>query len=242
MNLRALAAKVVFQVLEKGISLSVALPEQQKHCESGKDKALLAELSYGVMRQLPQLDKLISDCMAKPLKGKQRILHQLLLVGCYQLYFTRIPSHAAISETAEACRQLKFDGLVKVINAVLRNIQRQEKPLPTDNDTLTYNTPAWIIKSLKQAYPDSWQTVIENSHQRPPMWLRNNVRSQTRDEYLALLAEAEISASAGQSSDAILLESPKDVMQLPGFEQGAASVQDGAAQWAATLLPLPMAS
>ncbi|WP_065187351.1 16S rRNA (cytosine(967)-C(5))-methyltransferase RsmB [Shewanella woodyi] len=236
MNLRALAAKVVFQVLEKGISLSVALPEQQKHCESGKDKALLAELSYGVMRQLPQLDKLVSDCMAKPLKGKQRILHQLLLVGCYQLYFTRIPSHAAISETAEACRQLKFDGLVKVINAVLRNIQRQEKPLPTDNDTLTYNTPAWIIKSLKQAYPDSWQTVIENSHQRPPMWLRNNVRSQTRDEYLALLAEAEISASAGQSSDAILLESPKDVMQLPGFEQGAASVQDGAAQWAATLL------
>lgn len=236
MNLRALAAKVVFQVLEKGISLSVALPEQQKHCESGKDKALLAELSYGVMRQLPQLDKLVSDCMAKPLKGKQRILHQLLLVGCYQLYFTRIPSHAAISETAEACRQLKFDGLVKVVNGVLRNIQRQEKPLPTDNDTLMYNTPAWIVKIIKQAYPDNWQAVIENSLQRPPMWLRNNMRSQSRDEYLAQLAEAGISASAGKSSDAILLESPKDVMQLPGFETGAASVQDGAAQWAATLL------
>ncbi|MEC4727126.1 16S rRNA (cytosine(967)-C(5))-methyltransferase RsmB [Shewanella sp. D64] len=236
MNLRALAAKVVFQVLEKGISLSVALPEQQKHCESGKDKALLAELSYGVMRQLPQLDKLVSDCMAKPLKGKQRILHQLLLVGCYQLYFTRIPSHAAISETAEACRQLKFDGLVKVVNGVLRNIQRQEKPLPTDNDTLMYNTPTWIVKSLKQAYPENWQAVIENSHQRPPMWLRNNMRSQSRDEYLAQLAEADIPAISGKGSDAILLESPKDVMQLPGFETGAVSVQDGAAQWAATLL------
>ena len=236
MNLRALAAKVVFQVLEKGISLSVALPEQQKHCESGKDKALLAELSYGVMRQLPQLDKLVSDCMAKPLKGKQRILHQLLLVGCYQLYFTRIPSHAAISETAEACRQLKFDGLVKVVNGVLRNIQRQEKPLPTDNDTLMYNTPTWIVKSLKQAYPENWQAVIENSHQRPPMWLRNNMRSQSRDEYLAQLAEADIPATSGKGSDAILLESPKDVMQLPGFETGAVSVQDGAAQWAATLL------
>ena len=236
MNLRALAAKVVFQVLEKGNSLSVALPEQQKHCENGKDKALLAELSYGVMRQLPQLNKLVSDCMAKPLKGKQRILHQLLLVGCYQLYFTRIPSHAAISETAEACRQLKFDGLVKVVNGVLRNIQRQEKPLPTDNETLAYNTPAWMIKSLKQAYPDNWQTVIENSHQRPPMWLRNNKRSQTRDEYLALLTQADIAATAGEGSNAILLDSPKDVMQLPGFELGAASVQDGAAQWAATLL------
>ena len=236
MNLRALAAKVAFQVLEKGTSLSVALPDQQKHLDSGKDKALLAELSYGVMRHLPQLDKLVSDCMSNPLKGKQRIVHQLLLIGCYQLYFTRIPSHAAISETAEACRQLKFEGLVKVVNGVLRNIQRQEKPLPTDNDTLAFNTPAWIVKRLKAAYPENWQEVIEQSHQRPPMWLRNNKQSQTRDEYLAALAEIEIPASAGKSSDAILLESPRDVAQLPGFEQGAASVQDGAAQWAATLL------
>lgn len=236
MNLRALAAKVVFQVLEKGISLSVALPDQQRHLESGKDKALLAELCYGVMRHLPQLDKLVSDCMSKPLKGKQRILHQLLLVGCYQLYFTRIPSHAAISETAEACRQLKFEGLVKVVNGVLRNIQRQEKPLPTDNETLALNTPAWIIKRLKEAYPENWKEIVEQSHQRPPMWLRNNKLSQTRDEYLTSLAEVEIEASAGKSSDAILLESPKDVMQLPGFEEGTASVQDGAAQWAATLL------
>ncbi|WP_028767804.1 16S rRNA (cytosine(967)-C(5))-methyltransferase RsmB [Shewanella fidelis] len=236
MNLRALAAKVVFQVLEKGISLSVALPEQQKNLENGKDKALLAELCYGVMRYLPQLDKQVSDCMSKQMKGKQRIVHQLLLVGCYQLYFTRIPSHAAISETAEACRQLKFEGLVKVVNGVLRNIQRQEKPLATDNDTLAYNTPAWIIKRLKEAYPDSWQNVIEQSHERPPMWLRNNQQSQTRETYLQALAGLDIEAEAGNSPDSILLSSPRDVMQLPGFETGAASVQDGAAQWAATLL------
>ncbi|WP_108945037.1 16S rRNA (cytosine(967)-C(5))-methyltransferase RsmB [Shewanella halifaxensis] len=236
MNLRALAAKVVFQVLEKGISLSVALPEQQRNLENGKDKALLAELCYGVMRYLPQLDKQVSDCMSKQMKGKQRIVHQLLLVGCYQLYFTRIPSHAAISETAEACRQLKFEGLVKVVNGVLRTIQRQEKPLATDNDTLAYNTPAWIIKRLKEAYPDSWQNVIEQSHERPPMWLRNNQQSQTRETYLQALAGLDIEAEAGNSPDSILLSSPRDVMQLPGFETGAASVQDGAAQWAATLL------
>lgn len=236
MNLRALAAKVIFQVLEKGGSLSVALPEQQQKLQSGKDKALLAELCYGVMRHLPQLDKLISDCMSKPMKGKQRIVHQLLLIGCYQLYFTRIPAHAAISETAEACRQLKFEGLVKVVNGVLRNLQRNQAPLPTDNDTLAFNTPAWLIKKLKDAYPDTWQQVIEQSHQRPPMWLRNNQLSQTREQYLALLGEQEIIATAGNSVEAILLDNPIDVALLPGFAAGAASVQDGAAQWAATLL------
>ncbi|MGL4899594.1 MAG: transcription antitermination factor NusB, partial [Shewanella sp.] len=137
MNLRALAAKTLFDVLEKGVSLSVALPEQQKCLANAKDKALLAELCYGVMRTLPQLEKRVSDCLAKPFKGKQRLIHQLLIVGCYQLYFTRIPSHAAISETAEACRQLKFEGMVKVVNGVLRNIQRQQTPLSTDTETLS---------------------------------------------------------------------------------------------------------
>jgi 16S rRNA (cytosine967-C5)-methyltransferase len=236
MNVRALAAKAIYEVLEKGISLSVALPDQQQHLQNGKDKALLAELCYGVMRQLPQLDKCVSDCLAKPFKGKQRILHQLLIVGCYQLYFTRIPAHAAISETAEACRQLRFDGLVKVVNGVLRNIQRQDSALNTDSDTLRFNTPAWFIKRLQQAYPDNWQDIIEQSHQRPPMWLRNNQQSQTRDAYLAALAQHDIPAQAGSSQDAILLESAKDVAALPNFMEGAASVQDGAAQWAATLL------
>ncbi|GGP98339.1 16S rRNA (cytosine(967)-C(5))-methyltransferase RsmB [Shewanella ulleungensis] len=236
MNVRALAAKAIYEVLEKGMSLSVALPEQQQHLENSKDKALLAELCYGVMRQLPQLDKCVSDCLAKPFKGKQRILHQLLIVGCYQLYFTRIPAHAAISETAEACRQLRFDGLVKVVNGVLRNIQRQDTPLNIDSDTLRFNTPAWFIKRLQQAYPSHWQSIIEQSHQRPPMWLRNNRLSQSREDYLSALAAQDIRAEAGPSPDSILLESPKDVANLPEFMQGAASVQDGAAQWAATLL------
>ncbi|MEO3684183.1 16S rRNA (cytosine(967)-C(5))-methyltransferase RsmB [Shewanella vesiculosa] len=236
MNVRALAAKTIYEVLEKGISLSVALPDQQQHIDNGKDKALLAELCYGVMRQLPQLDKCVSDCLAKPFKGKQRILHQLLIVGCYQLYFTRIPAHAAISETAEACRQLRFDGLVKVVNGVLRTIQRQDAELNTDSDTLRFNTPAWFIKRLQQAYPDKWQHIIEQSHQRPPMWLRNNQQLQTRDTYLAALAQYDIPAQAGPSQDAILLDAAKDVAALPDFMEGAASVQDGAAQWAATLL------
>eukprot|EP00487_Bulimina_marginata_P005615 TRINITY_DN23815_c0_g1_i1.p1 TRINITY_DN23815_c0_g1~~TRINITY_DN23815_c0_g1_i1.p1 ORF type:complete len:127 (+),score=4.31 TRINITY_DN23815_c0_g1_i1:37-381(+) len=114
----------------------------------------MAELCYGVMRHLPQLDKLVSDCMSKPLKGKQRILHQLLLVGCYQLYFTRIPSHAAISETAEACRQLKLEGLgksCKRCTATIFSVRRSR--LPTDNETLasTILRPGIIKRTTRQS-------------------------------------------------------------------------------------------
>ena len=148
MNIRALATKAIFAVLEQGISLSVALPKQQLQLHNGKDKALLAELCYGIMRHLPQIDNCVSDCLNKPFKGKQRIIHQLLLVGCYQLYFTRIPEHAAISETAEACRQLKFEGMVKVVNGVLRNIQRNKAPLSTTNPVLEFKHTQLDNKTL----------------------------------------------------------------------------------------------
>ncbi|MBO1273131.1 16S rRNA (cytosine(967)-C(5))-methyltransferase RsmB [Shewanella sp. 4t3-1-2LB] len=236
MNLRALAATAVYAVLEQGQSLSSVLPDQQRLLPNPKDKALLAELCYGVMRVLPQLDQCISACLNKPFKGKQRIIHQLLLLGCYQLYFTRIPAHAAISETAEACRQLGHESLVKVVNGVLRNIQRQQQPLSEANDTLKYNFPAWIIKKLQVAYPAQWLQIVENSQQRPPMWLRNNRQQQSREQYLQRLQQQAIEAIAGNSDDAIMLSSPVDVAQLPDFGVGAVSVQDGAAQWAAQLL------
>ncbi|WP_417763180.1 16S rRNA (cytosine(967)-C(5))-methyltransferase RsmB [Shewanella sp.] len=236
LNVRALAAQVIFQVLENGASLSNVLPHHQAQLGNGKDRALLAELCYGVMRVLPQLDNCISQRLQKPFKGKQRQIHHLLLVGCYQLYFTRIPAHAAISETAEASRQFGQEGLVKVVNGVLRNIQRDDAPLATNNDTLKYCFPGWIVKKLKAAYPNKWADIIEQSQQRPPMWLRNNQRQQSQAQYIEQLATLEIGASAGLTADAILLEAPTDVTALPRFAEGSVSVQDQAAQWAATLL------
>ncbi|GLS84824.1 16S rRNA (cytosine(967)-C(5))-methyltransferase RsmB [Paraferrimonas haliotis] len=234
-NLRALAATVCFNVVEQGVSLSQALPKQQSRLQNGKDKALLAELCYGVIRRLPQLENLISDFIAKPLTGKQRPIHHLLLVGAYQLYFTRIPSHAALSETVEGCRALKSPSLTKLVNGVLRNVDRQRPELSKKAPPLKYCHPSWLIKRIQQAYPDHWQHILEANNQRPPMWLRNNAQRQSRVSYIEQLQFAGIDAREGSSNDAILLDTATDVSQLPGFSDGCVSVQDGAAQWAAQL-------
>ena len=68
------------------------------------------------------------------------------------------------------------------------------------------------------------------------MWLRNNQQQQNRNEYVNRLIDADIQATKGEGSNSILLEKAVDVMQLPNFAQGAVSVQDAAAQWAAELL------
>lgn len=105
-NLRSIAAQAISQVLDRGQSLSTVLPDLQRNI-SDKDKSLLQELCFGVLRVLPQLEWYISQLMAKPMTGKQRTLHYLLMVGIYQLAYTRIPAHAALAETVNGATALK---------------------------------------------------------------------------------------------------------------------------------------
>ncbi|HBL01209.1 MAG TPA: 16S rRNA (cytosine(967)-C(5))-methyltransferase, partial [Aeromonas salmonicida] len=76
------------------------------------------------LRWLPRLDAAVSEMMDKPLKNKSRIFHYLILVGLYQLIYTRIPAHAAVAETVNAVKLLKGTSLRGLINGVLRNFQR----------------------------------------------------------------------------------------------------------------------
>ncbi|MBA6347752.1 16S rRNA (cytosine(967)-C(5))-methyltransferase RsmB [Colwellia sp. BRX8-9] len=241
-NIRALAARCCFAVVDKGRSLSDELPKAQAKVE-GKDKGLLQELCYGVLRYLPALEHDLRQLMDKPLKGKQRVGHFLILVGIYQVKHTRIPDHAAVSETVAATKPLKCDFLRGLINGVLRNVQRN---LAKDDaaeiaaklpDPIKYSHPSWFIKKVQNAYPDQWQEILNANLERPPMWLRVNQRHHNVTEYLALLEQAEIPvALVDDKSSAIKLVAAVDVNKLPGFIDGWISVQDGAAQQAAILL------
>ncbi|MHA2940191.1 16S rRNA (cytosine(967)-C(5))-methyltransferase RsmB [Vibrio sp. RC27] len=238
-NVRAAAAQVVFQVVDKGESLSSALPMAQQTIRP-RDHALLQEICFGVLRYLPRLESTANQLMDKPLKGKQRVFHHLILVGIYQILFMRIPDHAAVGETVEATKDLRGPKLRGLINAVLRNYQRRKEELDiqaTSHDAGKYGHPSWLLKLLKESYPEQWQDIVEANNQKAPMWLRVNSEHHTRDEYLALLNQENIDASLhSQAPDALKLASPCDVSSLPGFEQGWVSVQDAAAQLAVEYL------
>ncbi|MEH2922867.1 16S rRNA (cytosine(967)-C(5))-methyltransferase RsmB [Samsonia erythrinae] len=231
-NLRSIAAKVVGQVLDQGQSLSALLPVHQSEV-SEKDRALLQELCFGVLRVLPQLEWCIQQLMAKPLTGKQRTLHYLIMVGIYQLCHTRIPPHAALAETVEGAVALKRPQLKGLINGVLRQFQRHQEELiqREANRSSHYQHPGWLLARIQHAYPDCWQSIIEANNQRPPMWLRVNRLHHTRENYLTLLAQEGIEAfTHPEHTDAIRLASPCAVDRLPGFAQGWVTVQDASAQ------------
>ncbi len=233
MNVRAAAAKVVYQVVDQGQSLSNALPAAQQDIRE-RDHALLQEICYGVLRWLPRLESVTNQLMDKPLKGKQRVFHHLILVGLYQLGYMRIPAHAAVAETVNATKDLKKPQLRGLVNAILRNYQRQQESLDEQSlshDAGRYGHPGWLLKLLKQGYPEQFESVIEANNTKAPMWLRVNRRHHSRDEYRELLNAEGISTDRHpEAQDALRLHSPCDVSKLPGFADGWVSVQDAAAQ------------
>lgn len=238
-NVRALAAKCTFAVVDKGRSVADELPAQQLKA-ADKDKALLQELVYGVLRYLPELEFASKGFIEKPLKGKQRVAHFLILVGIYQLKHMRIPDHAALSETVAACKPLKQFHLKAMVNAVLRSVQRQaeqEVDIEKLANPVRFNHPSWFIKKLEQGYPEHWQAILHENMARPPMWLRVNRQKQDLPAYLKLLDDNNIEVEYQDDfSGAIKLSKAVDVTKLPFFEQGHVSIQDGAAQQAAKLL------
>lgn len=237
-NLRSLAATAIYQVIDNGQSLSTVLPDLQRNIND-KDKALLQEICFGVLRYLPKLEWFISQLMEKPLTGKQRTLHYLIMVGIYQLLYTRIPAHAALAETVNGAVALKRPQLKGLINGVLRSFQRQQVQLEERiaNNNSQYLHPSWLLKRLQAAYPNEWQVIVEANNQRPPMWLRANSQHHTAEQYLALLEQAEISAYLHPTHpSAIRLEEPTAVTKLPGFDAGWSTVQDVSAQGCAELL------
>lgn len=241
-NIRALAAKCTYAVIDQGRSLGDELPKQIAKIEL-KDKGLLQEICYGVLRYLPELENQVQQLIEKPLKGKQRVFHFLMLVGIYQLKYMRIPDHAAVSETVEAANALKNRHLGGLINGVLRNYQRNvEKKLTNTTQTelpnpIKYNHPSWFIKKIQAAYPDQWQSILIANQERPPMWLRVNQQHNSTESYLEQLNNTDIAFEyVDPKSQAIKLNQAVGVEKLPGFAQGHVSIQDGAAQQAAILL------
>jgi len=244
-NPRAIAALVLFKVIKEGHALDHALDtilssEKLQQLDS-RDRALVQALCYGVCRLYFSLIALANTLLTKPLKSKDQDIYILLLIGLFQLKEMRIPAHAAIAETVDAAVNLNKTWAKGFVNAVLRNYQRRtaEMDQPSSLDSLSsyYAHPEWFIEHVKKQWPYQWEAILIANNQHPPFTLRVNQQRISRENYVKKVAEFDPSL-VNETESGILLANPISIQQLPGFEKGEVSVQDGAAQLAAPLLEL----
>lgn len=233
LNLRAQVIRTLLAV-QQGQSLSSVLPLHLNKV-SERDRALFHELVLGTLRQWYALKSITLPLLVKPLNNET--VETCLYVGLYQVLCTRVASHAAISETVTATKQLGYQALSGVVNAILRRVSRETSDFQTAL-TQAHGLPSWLYKRLKKDWPEQLEQLTQSLKQTAPLTLRVNTRQISRDDYLEILQEQEIAAEACSLSEVgIVMLQNVHIPDLPGFDEGVFSVQDEHAQLCASLLP-----
>jgi 16S rRNA (cytosine967-C5)-methyltransferase len=220
------------QAVRAGQSLNVALANCPAAARAGTQA-----LSFHALRWLGSaqaLRKLLAP-KAPPPKVDSLLLTALSLL--WPTAEAPYAEHTLVDQAVDAARQ-RVKPSAAFVNAVLRRFLRERDALVATalrDPVARYNHPVWWIDRLKADWPDHWQAILDADNQRPPMTLRVNARRCDAATYVARLAGQDIGARA-LDAQAVMLDHPCPVTQLPGFAVGDVSVQDASAQRAAPLL------
>ncbi len=237
---RGVAALVLARV-DKGAAFAAAALDAELDRAAqldSRDRAFATELVYGSLRVLPWLRSELMRFAPRGIDTLDALVRAHLLLAAYQLYFTRVPPFAAVSEAVEATRAGRGERVAAFANAVLRKLASQADAM-NDADrerALVASAPAWLRESLERAIlPEGAEQFLRCGMQPPAVALRVEHADEraTWIDRLRLAAPHATFEPGRVSPRAILVRGAGKPQRLPGWIEGAWDVQEEGAQVAA---------
>lgn len=234
-------AAAAVALVGEGMALPQALAQVGGAIEATPQaRGAMQDISYRCMRQLGLSQALVAEMAPKaPDPMVAALLHCALALMTAPDEQAPYEEFTVVDQTVTAADAHPDTQRAKgMVNAVLRRFLRERTALldaVSKNPEAQWNYPQWWIDSTISAWPQQWQQVLTTGNRPPPLTLRVNVRKNSVEEYLALLADNGMAATRIGPS-AVRLAKPVGVHLIPGFAEGRVSVQDAGAQLAAPLL------
>jgi 16S rRNA (cytosine967-C5)-methyltransferase len=210
-----------------------------------RERGLLTELVYGILRLRGRLDFALALFSRQQLTRLEPGVLMLLRLGAYQLLeLDRIPPHAAVHATVELAHQVGLGRVAGLVNGTLRTLERERASIvwPTPEKLRAYlqhvcSLPSWLAKELLHQFPNAEsQALAEALAKAAPQTLRTNTLKTDRETLLAALAEAGHGARpCHYAAEGIIIEK-RAGQALPGDREGWYQIQDEASMLIAHLL------
>ncbi len=245
---RAVAIQVLARVRATDAYLNVVLDERlAEHGLDARDAAFVTELCYGSTRRQLLLDYALTQKSDRRLDRLDDAVLAALRIGAYQLFFLRVPTHAAVGETVEALKALGLGRASGFVNAVLRRLAETKAPLlpppePWEEHlSVRYSHPSWLVARWGQRFGRGRaEAMLAADNQPPAVVVRANASKISRDELWAQMHRAGIDARPTSLSPAgIALPPAGRVEDVFGYAEGLWQVQDEAAQLVVFYAQLP---
>ncbi len=245
---RALAIQVMARVAATDAYLNVVLDSvlDEFQPKDPRDAGLVTELCYGATRRLLAIDYALTTVADRRLETIEDKVLAALRLGAYQLFFMRVPKHAAVGDTVDALKAVGLARATGFVNANLRKLSAlTELPLPTGDGAtrlaVRESHPEWLVRRWQRQFgPERAEAMLKADNEPPHVVIRANTSKQTRDVLLAQLLEVGVKAHATATSPVgIVLENPGRVEDLFGYDEGLWQVQDEAAQLVGVYAQVP---
>src|SRR3954451_8461671 len=216
---RRAAHAVVLRTLSDGAYADRALHGEARGLEA-RDRALAKQLAFGTVQRRLTLDHVIAAHVDRELDPAVRAALQL---GLFQLVFLDgVAAHAAIGEAVELAKPSPGHRLV---NAVLRRVQREGIELPSDatpeGASVRHSQPRWIVDLWGDWLgPDETRALLAADNEPAELALRLN----------ALVAYDLDDIPGRREGETIVVDGAFDALAHPGYAAGAFTPQSRASQ------------
>ena len=245
---RMVAIQVLARVAATDAYLNVVLDTvlDELTMKDPRDAGLVTELCYGTTRRLLTIDSVLRQFADRSLDTIEDRVLAALRLGVYQLFFMRVPRHAAVGDTVDALKAVGLERAAGFVNAILRKASALPALPQSEGDEigrLVFETshPPWLVKRwLRQFGSERARAMLFADNEAPSVVIRTNTAKLTRDELFAQLTEAGVACRVTSLAPlGIVLESPGRVEELYGYREGLWQVQDEAAQLVGVFAQLP---
>ena len=237
LQIQRLAAQTVANVLSgNSLNAGLDLVWRRNRQLTAAERGAIQDICYGTLRYLGKFGAVLDQLVTKPIAIPE--LRALLLIALYQLEHSEAAPYAVVDSAVECAAQIGGEHVKPFVNAVLRNHQRRRDVLLANaaaRDEGRFSYAGWWIERVRRDFGADAERILEIGNLHPPMTLRVNIRRGSTGDYLSKLQQIGMQARQ-LPNGALMLSQPVPVERLPGFGEGAVSVQDAGAQLAATLL------
>ena len=215
-----------------------------------RDRRWTQELVWGMLRRRGYIDHLLAPRVRGGIARLDGDLVDLLRLGVYQLFqMGSVPPYAAIAQTVELAKQRHGLGASKLVNAVLRRLDRERDnlapPLPADPVealSIEYSHPRWLVARWVARWgAEETRALLEANNREAPLIVRP--WGVVREQLEAILEASGVGVEdAPLVNDSLQLAPGTILTALGAFQQGHCFVQDPAATLVTEYAAIPAGS
>lgn len=245
---REAVLEILTGIREKGIYSHIAVKEMLDRCErEGMDRrqrAFVKRLTEGVIERRIELDDVLRRYAKKGARIRP-VIRDILRMGIFQiLYMDSVPDSAACNEAVILTKKYGKKELSGFVNGLLRNVVRDKDAGKLTADSAPaggelsgtgelsrrYSMPEWIVSMWQeQLGEEETEKLLEALLKVRPVAIRFDDRcSQARrEEILTQMSEKGVKAEKGHYLPYCYeLTGTDSIQELPGYREGAWTVQD----------------